>query len=61
MDGWGTENMQKSANEAAVKKRKCKELQKRFSCFLHVYTFLRRSLHIVALRFSLGYGYLIWK
>ncbi|MBR6043713.1 MAG: hypothetical protein IKP37_13905 [Paludibacteraceae bacterium] len=37
-DGGWTENMQKSANEAAVKKRKCKELQKRFSSplFIHI-------------------------
>ena len=38
-DGGGTQNRQKSANMTAVKKRKCKHLQKRFSSSLHVYTF----------------------
>ena len=42
MDGRGTQNLQKSANMTAVKKRKCKHLQNRFSSSLHVYTFLRR-------------------
>ena len=35
----GGKNGRKSANMAAVKKRKCKHLQHRFSSSLHVHTF----------------------
>ena len=36
-DGGGTENIQKSANMTAVKKRKCKKLQNRFSSSLYIH------------------------
>ena len=38
-DGGGTENIQTSANEAAVKNKIYKHPQRRFSSSLHVYTF----------------------
>ena len=36
-DGGGTQNRQKSANMTAVKKRKCKHLQRRFSSSLYIH------------------------
>ena len=37
MDGGGTENIQKSANEAAVKNKIYKHLQRRFSSSLYIH------------------------
>jgi len=36
-DGGGTENIQKSANEVAVKNKIYKHLQRRLSSFLHIH------------------------